>query len=171
MASRSLLLLTALLTAASAQDNSVNVWSAVSFILYGERTPLQSSNTPSLTPIGAQQMFEQGSVFRARYIGANTTSTPDEHVITTSAPILGLQRNAIDNSQLTILSTTDSYTAASAAAFLQGLYPPINQSFAPNAGGLESAVLADGTMVNFPLGGYQYPAIETASTQDPNIVW
>jgi hypothetical protein len=170
MARTALLLLATLLPVSLAQNDTVNVWSAVSFILYGERTPLVNGNS-ALTPVGAQQMYEQGSVFRARYIGANSTSTPDENAITTSAPIVGLQRNAIDNSQLTILTTTDAYTAASALAFMQGLYPPMNQSFAPGAGGLESAVLADGTMVNFPLDGYQYAVMETATTQSPDMVW
>lgn len=161
----------ALLAGSSAQDATENVWGVVSFILYGERTPLRSETPASLTPIGAQQMFEQGTMFRARYLEPNSTLTADENAVTTKAPILGLSDNAIDNSMITILSTADEYVATSALSFLQGLYPPINQSFADGAGGLEAAVLADGSMVNFPLGGYQYPLIQTLSVLDPNSVW
>lgn len=53
---------------------------------------------------------------------------------------------------------------------MQGLYPPVgllgNTSY-PD----EPAQMADGTVMNFPLSGYQYPEINIPNTKDPNYIW
>ncbi|KAM7209582.1 histidine phosphatase superfamily [Naviculisporaceae sp. PSN 640] len=155
----------------SAQRSSgEHVWSSVGWILHGERTPYYLPNMPTLTSLGAQQMFSQGSMFRARYMESGDFADEDEADID-RAPIVGITKNAIDNSQLDILSTNDNFISTSALAFMQGLYPPIEQAFAPNSGDMDSAVLSNGTLVNYPLGGYQYPNIRTASVQDPEAIW
>lgn len=155
----------------SAQRSSgEHVWSSVGWILHGERTPFYSPNPPTLTSSGAQQMFSQGSMFRARYLATDTVVDGDEAGID-RAPIVGIQKNAIDNTQIDILSTTDTFIFTGALAFMQGLYPPIQQAFANNSGGMDSAVLSDGTLVDYPLDGYQYPDIRTSSVQDPEAIW
>lgn len=155
----------------SAQTSSgEHVWSSVGWILHGERTPYYLPNTPTLTSLGAQQMFSQGSMFRARYLQTGSFAQDEEGGID-SAPIVGIEKNAIDNSQIEILSTTDSFIFTGALAFMQGLYPPIEQAFADNSGDMDSAILANGTLVNYPLNGYQYPNIRTASVQDPEAIW
>ncbi|KAH8899727.1 phosphoglycerate mutase-like protein [Thozetella sp. PMI_491] len=146
------------------------VWSSVAFILYGERTPLDGPNTPSLTPYGAQQMYNQGAAFRSRYLDKRT-STNDSGAPIGQAYIDRLEVNAIDNEQLTIYSSTDTYTSASAMAFMQGLYPPSTSSFTSGTGGVDAARLANGTVIDFPLNGYQYPNIRVTSVQDPDSIW
>ncbi|EFX06508.1 histidine acid phosphatase [Grosmannia clavigera kw1407] len=166
---RLVLLLAALAAPATAQET---VWSSVSFVLYGERTPLQGSTSPELTPLGAQQMFDLGSIFRARYLSSANTTLPDIMAsITSQALIEGIEEDSIDNDQVFTQATDDSYVAASALAFLQGLYPPQTSSFAAGNGGRDAAVLNNDTLVNFPLNGYQYPLVATLSYDDPASVW
>jgi len=153
----------ALLAAGASADETV--WSAVAFVMYGERMPLTYTN-PSLTPVGAQQMFSQGQAFRARYL--DNSSLPQMQAVTDHKPVQGIQPNALDNSQLDILTSGgDNFTPASALAFMQGLYPPRNQTFDD----LNEAVLANHTMVDFPLDGYQYPSIQAVSLLDPTSTW
>jgi hypothetical protein len=154
-------------SAQSTGSSNEHVWSSVAWVLHGERTPLWGPTLyPALTPLGAQQMFAQGSLLRDRYLRED----PEEQDAT-FAPIVGIERNAIDNTQLSILTNTDQYMVTSAQAFLQGLYPPILQAFSENSGGIEAARYANGSIVNYPLQGYQYPAIRTASILDFESIW
>jgi hypothetical protein len=147
--------------------NNEYIWSSVGWVLHGERTPIWGPGaSPALTPLGAQQMFEQGSLLRDRYLRED----PEEKDAT-FAPIVGIERNAIDNTQLSILTNSDPYMVTSAQAFLQGLYPPILQAFSENSGGIEAARLANGSIVNYPLQGYQYPAFRTASVLDSESIY
>ncbi|KAK4165102.1 histidine phosphatase superfamily [Cladorrhinum sp. PSN259] len=146
------------------------VWSSVSWVLYGDRTPLKSPYHPAtLTPLGAQQLRTQGAVVRDRYL---RPSLPEDAEAEDTRPISGISRNAIDNNQVSIISTTDSYVVGSAMAFLQGLYPPVTQAFPSSTGGIEAASLSNGSIVNYPLDGYQYPNIRTVSrVVDPDSIW
>ena len=101
-----------------------------------------------------------GRSIRTRYIEGPGTS------VTGSYPIPGLSVNAIDNSQLYLLARDDYYIAGSAQAFMQGVYPPLGSAYVD-----EESILANGTLVQYPLGGYQYPTIDTISPLDFNYVW
>ncbi|KAI1135801.1 phosphoglycerate mutase-like protein [Hypoxylon sp. FL0543] len=173
MASRSLRALIAALSLASealAQSANETVWSSFAYVFYGERTPLRGVLSPSLTPLGAQQLYSQGSLFRARYL-SNSSLSDEDNAITTNAPIAGIERLALDNSQLAIYSTADDYVVGGALAFLQGLYPPVARTFAYNNGGENASLLSNGTMVDYPLDGYQYPNIQSLPSTDLNSVW
>jgi hypothetical protein len=167
-----ILSIAALLASSSAQSNNERVWASVAYIYHGETTPVRGgvSLTQSITPLGAQQMFAQGSMFRARYV-VDGNVTDDQESVTAHATIQGLEPLAIDSSQTSVISTNDGYISTSAIAFLQGLYPPSNLNIAQSAGGLNSAVLANGSIIDYPLNGYQYPAIETLSTLDADFIW
>lgn len=168
--------LAALAGSGSAQrlPSGEHIWSSVGWILHGERTPYYSKNPdnpPSLTTMGAQQMFSQGSMLRARYLDDGTSDQPDKEAGIDRESIVGIQKNAIYNSQIDIISTTDSFIFGSALAFMQGLYPPIEQAFGKSSGTIDGAIIANGSLVNFPLGGYQYPNIKTSSVFDPADIW
>lgn len=135
-------------------------WGTVILSLYGERIPVIANTFPSLTPLGGKQAFAAGSVIRTRYIEGPGTS------ITGSYPIPGLSVNAIDNSQLYLLARDDYYVAGSAQAFMQGVYPPLGDAYVD-----EESILANGTLVQYPLGGYQYAIIDVISPLDFNYVW
>lgn len=159
----------ALLPGAAMADETV--WSSVAYIMYGDRLPLQGNPYPALTPLGANQLYSQGSIFRARYID-NSTVGNDTAAVTDYLPIVDIEPKAIDNTQLSILSTNEQYVISGALAFMQGLYPPKNQSFAAGAGGIGAAQLANAsTALDFPLDGYQYPRVQSFSVQDPSSTW
>ena len=167
--------LAALVVSSSAQttDDTEVVWSSFAYVFYGERAPPQTApgRSSALTALGAQQMYEQGSMFRARYLHPDANLTEAAVNVTDNARIQGIEWNAIDNSQLYIATNTDEWTAESALAFMQGLYPPSEQTYSDNAGGTTGASLADNTLLEFPLDGYQYPKVRTMSILDPESIW
>ncbi|CAK7233813.1 hypothetical protein SCUCBS95973_008723 [Sporothrix curviconia] len=153
--------------AAPVLADDITVWSAVVFSMYGERTPLNGPTYPALTPLGAQQMYISGTAYRNRYVLEGTANASVEAAL----PINGLSTNALDTRQVSVMSSDDSYVAAGAMAFMQGLYPPQTDEFAYDNGGRTAAVLANGAVINFPLDGYQYPLVETYSLNDPASSW
>ncbi|KAK4175896.1 histidine phosphatase superfamily [Triangularia setosa] len=166
--------LTALLATTTFAQSTERVWSSVAWILYGDRTPLLSDN-PTLTPLGAQQLKAQGSALRDRYLWksiADDDDNIDNNGLDDIAPIHDMERYAINNRQLKVISTTDAYNVASAMAFFQGLYPPITQAMSNSTGGMMAATLANGTVVDYPMDGYQYPQIQTVSRLfNPNSIY
>ncbi|KAL0260770.1 hypothetical protein SLS55_004461 [Diplodia seriata] len=161
--------LTAALLASAPLAVSAAVHAAVIFTRTGERTPLlvQQHGPPELTPLGARQAHSQGTVFRQRYIA------PEANGVDLEGPeaIRNISEYGIDNNQLYVLATDDGYATETAQAFLQGLYPPytLNDTVPPAL--TANAVLANGTYMEAPLNGYQYPRIRTASSLDPAYVY
>jgi hypothetical protein len=143
------------------------VWGSVIYSLYGDRTPFILPQTYTLTPLGAQQLYGAGSGFRDRYIAPPQTSFSEYSV---STVINGISEFQLDNNEVTMESTEDQFIVASAQAFMQGLYPPLqlssNDTFATS-----QSVLANGSNILSPLNGYQYPQIYTASRNDDNSIW
>ena len=72
------------LTFAQAQSTET-VWSSVLVTLYGDRAPLISSGN-SLTPLGAQQLYSAGSLFRDRYIAPSSSNASSDLVINGISP-------------------------------------------------------------------------------------
>ncbi len=135
-------------------------WGATVFTLYGDRTPILTNANPELTPLGASQLLNAGAMLRTRYLQG-----PGNNV-TASWPIFGLSANTIDNSQIDLLSTDDAWVAAAAQAFLQGLYPPLGVDEVNSA-----SMMADGSLMQYPLNGYQYPDLGVISALDFNYIW
>lgn len=52
---------------------------------------------------------------------------------------------------------------------MQGLYPPANLSSSQDVNRM--SILTNGSIFDYPLGGYQYPHIFTASPVDPNSIF
>ncbi|KAK6225850.1 hypothetical protein QIS74_01897 [Colletotrichum tabaci] len=166
------LLMGALLSTSSAQSSNPSVWASVAMIMHGERTPLRSELQDTLTPRGAQQLYAQGSAFRARYLASGTPTNISEGRITSRAAIRDVARNVIEHEQLSIFSVPDAHVVAGATAFMQGLYPPITQAFAAETGGTNiSLSTLSGNLTQYPLGGYQYPVIETLGVLDERSVY
>ncbi|KAF7915239.1 hypothetical protein BELL_1056g00020 [Botrytis elliptica] len=144
-----------------AQSNMVPItWSSIVYTYYGEITPTMiNATSPVLTPLGASQLYNSGSIIRDRYL--NSTSTQ----LTFGLPVNGLSDQYIVNNQLQVWTTSDEYIVGSAQAFMQGLYPPVT--------GVQGTdrILANGTVIDYPLGGYQYPNIQSLSSMDYNYIW
>lgn len=142
------------------------IYSAVVLSRVGQRTPLaQSLSVVQATSRGLAQSFAAGAFFRSRYLTSSNG--------TNSTLIQGLPRDLLDPSQLMILTLDTQYAAASAQAFLQALYPPvILNSTTPDPAHLYSQVNASGvSILQNPLGGYQYPQIASPSLDDPLSIY
>lgn len=129
-----------------AQGDRYTVWSSVIFSRTGERTPFWLGGEEIvLTPLGATQSFADGAFMRKRYFGDYSNSGVP------GAPLQGLSVNTIDVDQVYIGSQSFQWMAGSALAFLQGFYPPLNQTTIDTKQQSATApvdnILADGTVV------------------------
>jgi len=154
--------LLALSAAVAAQETVQITWAAVVFAHYGEKIPDATEGPYVLTPYGANQMYNAGQIIQGRYIWPLPNKTEG---ITSYERINGLSSTEIDNSQMYILSTDDEFVSASALAFMQALYPPVYFQLEPDA------IESDGTLEQYPLGGYQYPNVQSVSSLDFNYLW
>ena len=136
------------------------IWSSIVYTFYGEKTPSLTNGPYNLSPLGANQSYTAGALLRQRYLAASGNATQPD------APINGISAYDIDNSQLAALSTDDEFISSSALAFFQGLYPPRDIPLFNT-----ESILSDGSNINFPLDGYQYPNIGTVSSLDFNYIW
>lgn len=142
----------------SQSQRNETIWASVVYSNHGDRTPLILPVPNVLTPLGAQQLYSAGSFFRQRYLAAPAGAQESNYSIN------GILQNAFDTTQTNVRSTLSDYVVASAEAFMQGLYPPRNNS-GPNS------LLANGSIIQSPLGGYQYTQIITASPVDPYVIY
>ncbi|CAG2015167.1 unnamed protein product [Fusarium graminearum] len=149
--------------AVAAQSNKV--WAAVAFINHGETTPATLRTV--LTPEGAQQLWRQGTAFRARYIPDGVNNSDYENIQT--AYFQDLKPDVIDNDDLEIMSQPDEWVSGSALAFMQGFYPPAPNAFDNSTGGETIAVnlASSDNKTEYPLDGYQYPKIQVPGISDP----
>ncbi|KAF2267095.1 phosphoglycerate mutase-like protein [Lojkania enalia] len=150
------------------ENPSEHVHGAVMFIRTGERTPWIVDGPRTLSAFGAQQMYNLGSNIRGRYISVNNDEGLMGH-----QHIAGMSPNILNNDQFLIQSIDAPYVLSSTQAFMQGLYPPYSPASNTSGPSLldTSGILANGTAINFPLGGYQYPEINVAGPLDPNSVY
>ena len=147
--------------------SAVRIHASVVFAHYGERTPPLLPDMTELTPLGAQQMFSAGAFFRSRYI---TSRPAAEDNATASRPIWGLRTHRISDHQVHVGVAGAGPTAGSALAFMQGLYPPLDNSSKGVVLSSQS-LLANGSNVVGPLGGYQYARMNSPSILDPDSIW
>ncbi|KAF2120684.1 histidine phosphatase superfamily [Lophiotrema nucula] len=152
-----------------AQDDnkSYQLHAAVNFIRTGERTPTVVDGTTVLTALGANQMFDLGQNIRGRYI-----SDIDAGTRLGQQQIDGMAPNILNNDQLYIQTGDAAYLVAAAQSFMQGLYPPYSINLTRNGPFADAtAILANGTAIDSPLNGYQYPDIYVASGLDAMSIY
>lgn len=147
-----------------AQALTTQVLSTFIYMRHGDRTPLYSPELSILTPYGAQQMYNAGNRFRSRYL-TNSPVASNE-----STTIRDISTYLLNAEEVTILSTDDQYTIASAQAFMQGLYPPLTAA-SNRSRILGVSELANGSNVVAPMNGYQYPSVYSVSSYDLNSIW
>ncbi|RMZ88742.1 hypothetical protein DV736_g4034, partial [Chaetothyriales sp. CBS 134916] len=135
------------------------------YTMYGDRTPFVLPQNPTLTPLGAQQLYQAGANIRARYVTPSSNTGANE-----SATIRNISPYEIFNDEISVSSTDDQWVVASAQAFMQGLYPPLESS--SNYTYIRGqSYLANGTNVVAPLNGYQYATIHTSSANDLDSIY
>lgn len=136
------LLLAATLTAHVV--DAERVLGAYIFARHGDRTP-KVFDTTFLTDLGYREVFYTGSYYNNRYI-----SSSSEHQIE------GISEYIVTLSQLNASSPLDPVLQNSATGFLQGIYPPVGMK--------ASQTLANQTVVEAPLDGYQLIPVEILET-------
>jgi hypothetical protein len=155
------------LSLAHAQGLTQTIWAVFDFNVYGDSTPALLPQARTLTSLGAQELYDVGSAFRDRYIlGAALNSSSETSSVDNW--IIGLSQYRLDAAEVRIYSTADQFVAASALAFMQGLYPPLAESNGTYLD--ETYLLANGSVLASPLNDYQYPLIYTASLTDSNSI-
>lgn len=133
------LLLASMAPLASAE----RVLGAYIFSRHGDRTPKVFGHT-QLTDLGYRELFDSGSFYHNRYI------RPDS-----SMHIQGISPSIVNPTQISATAPKDVVIQNSATGFLQGVYPPV--------GIAASQILANGSTIQAPLGGYQLIPIEPIS--------
>ncbi|CRG84301.1 hypothetical protein PISL3812_01602 [Talaromyces islandicus] len=148
-----------------AQETSETVWAVFAFNVHGDSVPAILPQPRTLTPIGANDLYDVGSAFRDRYVmGASSTASLD-------SVVKGLAQHRLNTDEVRIYSGWDQDVQASALAFMQGFYPPItggNDSFVYVD---DTYLLANGSTASSPLNDYQYPRIYAAGASDPNSIY
>lgn len=133
------------------------VWGAVVYTLHGDST-LHGLNEPrNLTSLGANQLYDAGNSIRNHYVRPRGS----EDTAGESGQITGISEGSLVGGEVELLSTTEQAVSASALAFTQGLYPPAAE--APDG----DSNYVNGSLIHYPLSGYQYPALTTVGDQDP----
>lgn len=146
-------------------DNDVyHPHAAFAFIRSGERTPRIRPGAPILTPLGAQQMYKLGQNFRTRYIAGSTDAGLGVQRID------GMSQTTLNNEQVLVQTLDQEHLITSAQAFMQGLYPARNIGNS-NGTGFSGGLLANGSAIDYPLGGYQYANIQSSSQYDPESIY
>lgn len=120
---------------------------------HGDRTSKEAPPT-SLTPLGIQEAYDTGAYFRDRYVNSTDDNTE----------IAGISTDAVKLGQIAPSAPAkDMVLQNSAQAFLQGLYPPIQQV----------ETLRDGKTIRTPINLQLIPvqATDTAGAILENAVW
>lgn len=158
---------TVILTPPACAQNNYTVWSSVILTRTGDRTPEILGDIPTkLTSMGANQAFAAGTYFRNRYI---VWQNGTDGIDSAGAPLRRLDPNVYDDEQVYALTLDQQWNSATAQAFLQGFYPAFTGT---NETGDLTSRLGNGTYVTGPLGGYQYPLIQTPRTRsDPLSIY
>ncbi|KKA27927.1 hypothetical protein TD95_003810 [Thielaviopsis punctulata] len=125
------------------------------FSRHGDRTA-KHYNNQYLTKLGAHEVFSVGTGFRERYLLADSAHQ-----------IAGISPDVYDASQIYASAPDASILLGTANYFLQGLYPPLDDTDAAAA----ASTLANGTNVTAPLAGYQYVTLHAEDEDAPEYVW
>ena len=117
------------LTSVTAQgevpSSRYTVWASVIFTRTGDRTPeILGTDPVTLTSLGAQQQYTNGQFFRQRYLESASNFSSTNGV--GPAPLKGMSAEVPDVRKLFVQALDEQSSVASAQAFLQGLYPPVD---------------------------------------------
>ena len=131
------------------------VHGVVVFSRHGDRTT-KHFGSQVLTPLGAQQCFQVGGEYRARYLASGSPHR-----------INGISEFQYVPAQVWASAPDQSILLGTATSFLQGLYPPLGDIQASDV----SMQLANSSSVSNPLSGYQYVTLHGVSDDSPETVW
>lgn len=137
-----------------ADDNEGKVIGTFIFGRHGDRLAKPSK---VLTTVGIQELREAGSFYHDRYF--NTSSS--YHIEDLNA--------TYQSEQLLAAAPGSAVLQNSQQAFLQGLYPPLDQLDVPDDT-VEGSSLSNGTTKENPYGNFQYVVQTTYEEDSPNAI-
>ncbi|PYH44508.1 uncharacterized protein BP01DRAFT_416442 [Aspergillus saccharolyticus JOP 1030-1] len=147
----------------SAESLKEQVWAVFAYTLHGDSVPAALPRESVVTPYGASELYAAGSAFRDRYVAIHSTD------VSPSTRIERISSYVLADEDIKVLTTTDASVIGSAQAFMQGLYPALNETY--DAQFFDPIFLmSNGSVTTGPLGGYQYARIVSASLDDPQSV-
>jgi hypothetical protein len=121
------------------------VLGAYIFARHGDRTAKITGNT-ELTDLGYREIFDAGSFYNKRYIESSSPKYID-----------GISSKLANLTQVLASAPEDTVLQNSGTGFLQGLYPPVGSNYGVKA-------LANGTVIDPPLNGYQLIPLSVIAT-------
>lgn len=107
-------------------------------------------------------MHELGQNFRTRYITGNADAGLGIERIE------GMSQDTLYNDQILVQTLDRQHLVSSAQAFMQGLYPPRSIGNGTSSTG---GLLANGSAIDYPLGGYQYANVQSSGQSDPESIY
>lgn len=136
--------------------------------IFGRHNDRESKPATVLTSIGAQNQFRIGEFYRERYFGIDSTGTRDD---SSETVIEGLNDEGVFVSgQIYAEAIASNVILFSHYSFLQGLYPPTSVTDTATVDSLMSE-LANGTIVQNPLNGYQYVNSNIQENATEGYIW
>ncbi|KAH6612410.1 histidine phosphatase superfamily [Boeremia exigua] len=150
---KSVALLTAVSLLAPAQAETI--LGVTVFSRHGDRTSKHYKGY-NLTNLGLQQNYDVGQDYRSIYLNS---SSPKQ--------ILNVSEGKVVNSQIYASAPDQAVLLNTATAFLQGLYPPLENIDENTA----TQRLNSNERVIKPLGGYQYLVVHGENDDSPNTIW
>lgn len=143
----------AVLALSAAQLAVANDYEILGSVIFGRHNDREEKPATVLTPIGAQNQFLTGQFYRERYFGIDSAGDRDS---SSDTRIKGLNDEGMFvNGQFYGEAPASNVILYSHYAFLQGLFPPtVIQD--TNMVDDMMAELANGSVLNNPLNGYQY---------------
>lgn len=148
-------ILTIFLTLSPVLASSQKVVGTFIFERHGDRL---RRPTVYLTPVGSQEVFDQGTFMRHRYFDNSSDYSID-----------GLDM-VYDPSQLNAFAPNSAVLQKSAMGFLQGLYPPL-ESDKTELVEVQGSEMANGTTEETPLDGFQYVIHDGIGSSSPDRIW
>ncbi|KAH6857143.1 histidine phosphatase superfamily [Chaetomium sp. MPI-CAGE-AT-0009] len=136
----------------AATATAETIHGALVFSRHGDRTT-KHFGSQVLTPLGAQQVFQVGSDYRARYLSSSS-----------SHRIQGISESEYVPAQIYASAPDQPILLNTATSFLQALYPPLGDS-------VSAQDLANGSSVSSPLTGYQYVTLHGINDDSPEAIW
>lgn len=158
----------ALASTASAEDSDYKV---VGSLIFGRHNDRPAKPASYLTPIGAESQYTIGQFYRERYFGLDSSNVKSSSNEGNTTTISGLEKDGLYvNGQIYCEAESSNVILFSHYAFLQGLYPPQNVA-GTSVGNLTLAEIANGSIVQNPLNGYQYVQSNIQENATDGYIW
>lgn len=155
-----------------AADTDDDDYKVVGSLIFGRHNDRPAKPASYLTPIGAESQYQIGQFYRERYFGLDSSNVKTSSATNDNTTVIaGLNKDGLFvNGQIYCEAESSNVILFSHYAFLQGLYPP--QDVAGTAvGNFTLAEIANGTVVENPLHGYQYIKSNIQENATNGYIW